>query len=517
MIKILVVEDELIVSMELKSRLNDLGYSVCGTVASGEEAIEQANKQEPDIILMDINIKGAYDGVQAAEIIKSDHDIPIIFITAFTDPQTLQRAKITEPYGYIIKPFEDRDLHTSIEIAIYKHNMEKKLKSSERRLGITLKSIGDAVIATDKNGIVNYLNPAAENLICYNIKEAVGKSIFEILHLQKQNDDTDPNSTLKDLIQSGLKKDFSGVTVIRCKKENERIVESNVSSIINEKENIEGIVLSFRDITERIKMEEELKVALGKAEESSKLKSSFLNNMSHEFRTPIAGILGSAQIFKDESPNGKNKEIAEMMIVSAGRLLSTLDLILQFSLLESGKIEASVSEIYVIEITENLVNKYKKSIREKGLELKLNLADKNITAVVDLKLLMLALNNIIDNAIKFTRRGKITFETGSVVRNNRKWATMGITDTGTGIPEDKLNIIFDEFRQASEGTTRSHDGNGLGLAIAKKIIEQMNGYITVESRQGKGSKFTIYLPAELPRTGKVKNGKTKTELNKIPS
>ena len=122
---------------------------------------------------------------------------------------------------------------------------------------------------------------------------------------------------------------------------------------------------------------------------------------------------------------------------------------------------------------------------------------------------MLALNNIIDNAIKFTRRGKITFETGSVVRNNRKWATMGITDTGTGIPEDKLNIIFDEFRQASEGTTRSHDGNGLGLAIAKKIIEQMNGYITVESRQGKGSKFTIYLPAELPRTGKVKNDKSR--------
>lgn len=516
-IKILVVEDELIVAMELKSRLGDLGYSVCGIVSSGEEVIKLADEQKPDLILMDINIKGSYDGIQASEIIKTDHDIPIIFLTAFADPQTLQRAKITEPYGYIIKPFEEKELHTSIEIALYKHNMEKKLKNSERKLAITLRSIGDAVIATDKNGIVNYLNPAAEKLTCHSFNEAIGRNIFEILNIKDDNTQSSVNTTLKDLIHSGLTEDISGTATIKCKKDIEKIIESNVASIINEKGEVEGIVLSFHDITERIKMEEELKTALDKAEESSRLKTLFLNNMSHEFRTPITGILGSAQMFKEEFPDEQNKGIADMMIISANRLLSTLDSILQFSLLESGKVEASLTEVYTIEIIESLVNKYKKSVRENGLELKLNLEDKDITAIIDLKLLMLALNNITDNAIKFTSNGRIAFETGSVIRNKRKWATIGITDTGIGIPDDMLNIVFDEFRQVSEGATRSYDGNGLGLAIAKKIIERMNGYITVESRPGKGSKFTVYLPAEFPRT-KVKNSETKKEgFNKIHS
>jgi PAS domain S-box-containing protein len=513
MVKILVVEDELIVAMELKSRLGDLGYSVLQTVPSGEEAIKLVAEETPDIILMDINIKGAYDGIQTAEKIKAEYDIPVIFITAFADPQTLQRAKITEPYGYIIKPFEERELHTSIEIALYKHSMEKKLKSSEHRLAITLKSIGDAVIATDKDGVITYLNPAAEKLTCYSFNEAVGKIVFEVFQSKEHHT---INVDLKNLIHSGLKKDFTGTTTITCKKDIERIIESNVSSIVNEKGEIEGIVLSFRDITERIRMQEELKIALNKAEESNRLKTLFLNNMSHEFRTPIAGIMGSAQMFKDAFLDEENKEIAEMMVTSSSRLLTTLDSILQFSQLEANKVEANPTEICTIDIIESLVNKYRKKIQKKGLELKLNLGDRKIAALIDEKLLTLALNNLADNALKFTNSGRIIFETGTTDINNKKWATIGITDTGIGIPGDKLNIIFDDFRQVSEGISREYDGNGLGLSIAKKIIEQMNGFITVESHSGKGSKFTIYLPYAFPNNGK--SNKTKLPgLNKIHS
>jgi len=512
MIRILVVEDELIVAMELKNRLSDLGYSVCGSTVSGEEAIKLAAEQHPDIILMDISIKGAYDGIQAAEIIKTDFDIPIIFITAFADPQTLQRAKITEPYGYIIKPFEERELHTSIEIAVYKHNIEKKLKNSERKLAITLKSIGDGVIAADKDGIVNYLNPAAEKLTCTGFNDAVGKSIFEIFHLKEESAYDSINAALKNLINSGLKKDFSGMATMKCKKETVRDIEANVASIINEKKIIEGIVVCFRDITERKKMENELKIALEKAEESSRLKSLFLNNMSHEFRTPIAGILGSAQIIKDEFSSGENTKIVDMMITSTGRLLTTLDSILQFSSLEADRIVANISEIHLADTIEKLVRKFKKPIMQKGLELKLNLDDRKLTALADESLLVLALNNIVDNALKFTDNGKITFETGTSDNSNKKWATIGISDTGAGIPVEKLNIIFEEFRQVSEGTSRTHDGNGLGLAITEKIIEQMNGFIKVESQPGKGSNFTIYLPYVLPHNGKSEKIK-EPELN----
>ena len=187
MAKILIVEDESIVALELESRLTDLGYSVCGIVSCGADAIKTAVDQKPDIILMDINIKGPIDGVVTAEKIKEIIDIPIIFLTAFTDSNTLQRAKITEPYGYIVKPFEERELHTSIEIALYKHNMEKKLRDNEKRLSITLNNIADAVIATDNKGSINYINPAAEKLISDKFSKTFGIYVLDAMNINNKS------------------------------------------------------------------------------------------------------------------------------------------------------------------------------------------------------------------------------------------------------------------------------------------------------------------------------------------
>ncbi len=158
MVKILIVEDEQIVAMELKCRLIDLGYSVCDSVATVEAAISKSNEMLPDIILMDINIKGKFDGIEAAKKIKNQLKIPIILLTAFTDNKALERAKVVEPYGYIVKPFEERELHTAIEIAVYKYNMERKLKENEQKLTTILKSIDDAVLAIDSFGKINFSN-----------------------------------------------------------------------------------------------------------------------------------------------------------------------------------------------------------------------------------------------------------------------------------------------------------------------------------------------------------------------
>jgi PAS domain S-box-containing protein len=495
MVNILIVEDELIVAMELKSRLYDLGYSVCGIVASGEEAINRTIMQKPDIILMDINIKGAYDGIKTAEMIKADQDIPIIFITAFVDPKTLQRAKITEPYGYIIKPFEERELHTAIEIALYKHNMEKKLRNSERKLSITLKSIGDGVIATDKEGIINYINPAAENLLCCRHEEAVGKNILEILNIKNKDICVKTNTAIKELIQNGSAINFPDIMIIVCKDGKEIIIESNVAAIKDDKENIEGLVLNFRDITERKKMEEKLNIALEKSEEANMLKSVFLSNMSHELRTPMSGILGFAQMLKEELNDERYIEMADMMMTSGKRLLSTLDAILEFSSLESGKTQIALREINIADLIEELLGKSARLVQEKGLKLSLEVKEKKSTVAADKRLLTQALDNILGNAIKFTKTGKITIDVNKILLYDKEWITIGIADTGIGITDEKLNIIFDEFRQASEGVARNYEGNGLGLTISKKIVDLMRGYITVESKNGKGSKFTVHLPS----------------------
>jgi CheY-like chemotaxis protein len=130
-VKLLIVEDDWLVAEDTKNKLNDLGYAVTAMVSSGEEAIEKVEKYAPDLVLMDIVLKGEMDGIEAAEKIHTRFDIPVLYLTAYADEQLLERAKITEPFGYIIKPLEDAALHTAIEIALYKHKMEKRIRGKE--------------------------------------------------------------------------------------------------------------------------------------------------------------------------------------------------------------------------------------------------------------------------------------------------------------------------------------------------------------------------------------------------
>jgi CheY-like chemotaxis protein len=181
--RLLVVEDESIVARDLQSRLKNMGYDVPAVVAYGEKAIEAAEEHRPDLVLMDIFLKGSIDGIMAAEQIRARLDIPIIFLTAFADPDTLQRAKLTEPFGYILKPFEERELLTTIEMALYKHKMEKRLKESERRMSTTLKSVDDGIIATDTAGKVMLMNPVAEALTGWSEGESVGKELSCVFNI----------------------------------------------------------------------------------------------------------------------------------------------------------------------------------------------------------------------------------------------------------------------------------------------------------------------------------------------
>ncbi|AUB56693.1 two-component system response regulator [Methanobacterium subterraneum] len=129
----MLVEDEIIVAADVKNRLENMGYEVLGIFDTGEEAIEKAGELKPNLVLMDIVLKGDMDGIDAAQKIRELFDIPIIYLTAYSDEKTLQRAKVTEPFGYVLKPFEDREIQSAIEMAIYKHKMEQQLKESEEK------------------------------------------------------------------------------------------------------------------------------------------------------------------------------------------------------------------------------------------------------------------------------------------------------------------------------------------------------------------------------------------------
>ena len=271
-LRILIVEDESIVAMDLKNRLVNLGYAVPLIVSSGEDAVEKAKETMPDIILMDIMLKGGMDGIEAAEKIRASHDIPILYLTAYSDDNTLHRAKITEPYGYLLKPFSERELLVSIETALYKHKMEMKLKQSEEWLATTLKSIGDAVITTDRNGCITFINPVAERLTGWKRDEAFGKESKDVFRLIDKETLETIESPIMQAIQGDVVVSLPDNTAILSKTGRETLIEipidDCVAPIRSSKNEIIGAVLVFRDATERRKAEEELRLS-GKVFENS--------------------------------------------------------------------------------------------------------------------------------------------------------------------------------------------------------------------------------------------------------
>jgi diguanylate cyclase (GGDEF)-like protein/PAS domain S-box-containing protein len=174
-VRILVVEDETIVALDLKNSLKVLGYDVVGTACSGEEAIAKADQTRPDLVLMDIILKGNMDGVQAADSIRSTLNIPVIFLTACADERTLQRAKVTEAFGYLLKPFEERELHGHIEIALYKHHMEKALRESEERYSLATLGANDGLWDWNLESKEIYYSPRWKSMLGYE-EAQIGRS-----------------------------------------------------------------------------------------------------------------------------------------------------------------------------------------------------------------------------------------------------------------------------------------------------------------------------------------------------
>jgi PAS domain S-box-containing protein len=173
--QLMIVEDERIVAEDLRDMLERMGYKVVAMATSGEEAIRKAEETQPDLVLMDIRLNGGLDGIQAAEAIWAHYSIPVTYLTAYADEKTLDRAKATMPFGYILKPFEERDLRTTIEIALYKHSMEGTLKKMEGWYASALESLTDPIIATNAQGGITFMNPAAEQLTGWSLRQVYGK------------------------------------------------------------------------------------------------------------------------------------------------------------------------------------------------------------------------------------------------------------------------------------------------------------------------------------------------------
>ena len=271
--QILVVEDESIVAEDIRRTLQDLGYVVFAVVPSGEEAVKVVEENIPDLILMDIVLQGEMDGIETAEKIRSQFNVPIVYLTAYSDEKILERAKVTEPYGYIIKPFKERELHINIEIALYKHKMENKLKESRKWYSTTLKSIGDGVIATDSFDNLSFMNPVAELMTGWKLEEARGKSLEEVYNITNVGVGGLLESPVSKTMQDGVFVSNAYHTILVTKDNMKIPIEESSDPIRDDKGNMVGSVMVFRDVTEDREAHEE-------TETLAQLYESVLNSIN---------------------------------------------------------------------------------------------------------------------------------------------------------------------------------------------------------------------------------------------
>jgi two-component system, sensor histidine kinase and response regulator len=249
--KILIVEDDHIVARDIEQQLARIGHTVVGITTEGESAVQLVLETSPDLVLMDIRLDGEMDGIDAAQKIRETVQIPVIYLTAYADDQTLSRARLTEPFGYILKPFEDSQLRTAIEMALYKHAAERKLRESERRYAVTLSSIGDAVIATDGEARVTFMNAVAETLTGWAQAEASGRELAEVFRIcNEQTGEAVENPAAK-VLRSGTVVGLANHTVLHARDGRKFAIDDSGSPIIDDSGAITGVVLVFRDVTQR--------------------------------------------------------------------------------------------------------------------------------------------------------------------------------------------------------------------------------------------------------------------------
>lgn len=256
--RILLVEDERAVAKDLENSLVTLGFEICGSVSSGEEAIEKAKILHPDLVLMDIILQGKMNGIEAAEAIREFGHIPVIYLTAHADENTQGNAKLTEPYGYIRKPFDEKELNITIDIALYKHRMERRLQESREGFLTILKSMRDGVITADKIGRITYMNPEGEILTGRKQEEACGKKLEEVINLQEENIAAggNPSSLLRQEEVIACKK---GIKILITGNGTNRYLEYCQSPLLGPGQNLEGTMVTLRDVTRQKGAEQNLR------------------------------------------------------------------------------------------------------------------------------------------------------------------------------------------------------------------------------------------------------------------
>lgn len=513
LVKILMVDDRAENLFALEVILSNENY-MCVKASSGTEALDiLRHEQNFALILMDVQMPNM-DGFETVELIRKIEKlkhVPIIFLTASMDTMVnVFNGYKAGAVDYMIKPLSSEILKAKVAIFVdlYKKNRELILQKEQLKLLnndiLTQKQLSkyslsiieashDPLFAINPLGKITDMNNATIKV--------TGVSRKKLLNTNFVNYFTDPQQA-DEVWREVFEKCFITNQPLVIKDGKLTDVLFNGSIYKDDAGNVLGAVLVARDITEQKRNENELIEAKGKAETARKIaedavksKQQFLSNMSHEIRTPMNAIIGFTKVVLKTELTDKQKEYLTAIKMSGDSLIVLINDILDLAKVDSGKMKFEQTPFKMALSIAAMLHLFEPKIQEKNLKSKLEY-DSRIPEVLvgdPVRLHQIVLN-LVSNAVKFTSKGKITVSVQLLSEDDEKVTIeFAISDTGIGIPENKIDEIFENFQQATSDTSRQYGGTGLGLAIVKQLVEPQGGTINVKSKVDKGSTFSFVL------------------------
>jgi len=489
---VLVVEDERVVAKDLQRTLINLGYEVPITVATADDAIRAASERTPDLVLMDIRIKGARDGIETAEILKSQFDVPVVYLTAYADRQTVARAKLTEPHAYLLKPVKVDELRTAVEIAIYKHDMERRHRERERWFATTLRSIGDAVISTDAEGCITLMNPMAESMTGFQTSEVRGKRLSEILRLVDETTQEAVEDPVAQVLRAGKVLHVRGAIVARAGEQ--RIIADSAAPILDEAGKLLGVVVVFRDVSESRRLERRLEFA-----ERLASVGTLAAGVAHEINNPLSFVVANVDFALRELKRAEAELAGLPWLEEVVRALSEAQI-------GVDRVTTIVSELRSfarppsapfgrVDVNRALNSALDMVAHQLG-RVRVTTTYNTVSSVLanETRLGQVFMNLLANAGQAVTARGdlgEIYLRTGMTDDGQ---VVIEVRDDGCGMAPEVVKRIFDPFFTTKEPGR----GTGLGLVVCHGVVTSLGGDIEVKSKVGEGTTFFVTLPAAPP-------------------
>lgn len=513
--KILIVDDEPNNLDVLRDCLRDAGFKVL-VAQSGEMALKRVEHIKPDIVLLDVNMPGM-NGFETCRRLKNNEatkEIPIIFITAKTESASQVEGFEMGAVDYITKPFQTAEVvarvnkhlmirhlqkqleakNAQLQNQIEERELaEKKLKRQEQFLRQIINTIPSPIFVKDWEGRFVLVNQAMADIYGSTIEDLEGKT----------DRDFNPN---RQQVEQFLRADQQVLTsgqplfipeeIVSGSTEQTQFFQTIKTPLLNDDGKQELLLGVATDITARKQAEMALKQAKEQAEAANRAKSEFLANMSHEIRTPMNAVIGFSEILASKITDKQQKTYLNSIQTAGNSLLTLINDILDLSKIESGRLELQYEPVELSVIFTELEQIFSFKVAQKNLDWMMEIDNTLPKAFfLDETRLRQVLLNLIGNAVKFTKSGyiKVAAHKIDTQQNSQIDLHLVVEDSGIGIPANQQSLIFESFKQQDGQSTRQYGGTGLGLAITKRLVEMMNGQITVKSTPDKGSRFEIIL------------------------